>query len=88
MSRSRLVSQSNKDLNSNNEQLPNASDLSLIMFSVILSPNPRGKYSINSQISLGPLDENNNFKVCTIKILLDSGASSSIVHKDVLYKSH
>ena len=29
-----------------------------------------------------------NSKVCTIKILLDSGASVSIVCKDVLYKRH
>ena len=31
-------------------------------------------------------DENKNSKVCTIKILLDSGASVLIVRKDVLYK--
>ena len=34
------------------------------------------------------MDENWNSKVRNIKILLDSGTSASIVHKDVLYKQH
>ena len=34
------------------------------------------------------MNENWNSKVCTIKILLDSSASASIVSKDVLYKGH
>ena len=34
------------------------------------------------------LDENRNSKEHTIKILLDSGASTSIVRKDILYKRH
>ena len=34
------------------------------------------------------MDENKNSKVRTIKILLDSGASASIVCKDVLYERH
>ena len=36
----------------------------------------------------GILDEKKNSKVHTIKILLDNGASASIVRKDVLYKRH
>ena len=60
-------------------------DLSPITFSVILPSNLRGKISTNSQISPGTSDENENSKVSTIKILLDSGASASIVRKDVLY---
>ena len=34
------------------------------------------------------MDENRNSKVHTIKMLLDSDASESIVRKDVLYKRH
>ena len=34
------------------------------------------------------MDENKNFKVRTIKILLDSGASASIVRKCVLHEHH
>ena len=34
------------------------------------------------------MDENKNSKVGTIKLLLDSGASSSIVSKDLLYERH
>ena len=41
---------------------------------------------MNSQISPGTSDKNRNAKVRTIKILLDTGASALIVHKDVLYK--
>ena len=55
---------------------------------VILFPNPRGKISTNSQIIPVNSDENKNSKVCTIKILLDNGASASIVREDVLYKCH
>ena len=33
-------------------------------------------------------DENKNFKVRTIKILLDSGLSASFGRKDVLYQRH
>ena len=36
----------------------------------------------------GNLDKNKNSKVRTIKILLDSGASASIVRKDVLHVRH
>ena len=43
---------------------------------------------MNSQISLETLDENENSKLHTVKILLDSGASASIIRKDVLYKQH
>ena len=57
-------------------------------FSIILSLNPRGKNSINSQIYLGTTYKNKSLKVCTIKILLDSGASVSIVRKDVFYERH
>ena len=34
------------------------------------------------------MDENKNSKVRTIKIILDSGASASIVRKDVFYECH
>ena len=57
-------------------------------FGVILPPNPRGKIKTNSQINPGTSDQNKNFKVCTFKIFLDSTASASIVHKDVLYERH
>ena len=76
--RSRLVSQPKNKLNSNREQLLNASDLSPITFGVIIPPKPRGKISTNSQINQVNSDKNRNSKVCTIKILLDSGASASI----------
>ena len=49
-------------------------------------PNPRGKISTNSQIHPGTSDENNNSKVRTIKILLDSDASILIVPKYILYE--
>ena len=71
-----LVSQSNKKLNPNSEQLFHDADLSPITFGVILPPKVCGKISSNSQISLGTLDENEYSKVCTITILLDSGAST------------
>ena len=76
--RSRLVSQPNNKLISNNEQLFNTSDLSLITFGVILPPNPRWTNSSNSQINQGISDENKNSKVCIIKllILLDSSAGA------------
>ena len=59
-----------------------------ITFSVISPPKLRGKNSINSQINQTTSDENRNSKVCTITILLDSGASASIARKDVLYERH
>ena len=34
------------------------------------------------------MDKNKNSKVRTIKILLDSGASTSIVREDVFYEQH
>ena len=86
--RSRLVSQPNNKLNSNSEQLFDATDLLHITFSVILPPKLSGKISTNSQNNPKTLDENRNSKVHTIKILLDSGASVSIVRKDELYKRH
>ena len=85
---SRLVSQSKNKLISNSEQLFNATALSPIPFGAILSSNPSGKNSINSQISLGTSGESNNSKVCTIKILLDSGTSVLIIHKNVFHKRH
>ena len=54
----------------------------------MLPPNLRGKNSTNSQIIPGTLDENKNSKVCTIKMLLDSGTSALIIYKDVLYQPH
>ena len=73
--RSRLVSQTRNKFISNSDQLFNAKDLSPITFGVILPQNPRGKNSTNSQINPATSDDNRNSKVCTIKILLDSGAS-------------
>ena len=77
--RSRLVNQPKNKLISNSEQSFNAMDLSPITFGVILPLNPLGKISTNSQKKPVTLDENRNFKVYTIKILLDSSASASIV---------
>ena len=82
--RSRLVSQPKNKLYSNREQLFIAMDLSPITFGIILPSNPRGKKSTNFQNNPGTLNENSNSKACTIKILLDSYASASIVRKDVL----
>ena len=56
--RSRLVSEPNKKLKLNSEQLFNSTDLSHIIFGVILPPNPCDKISTNSQINLVNLDEN------------------------------
>ena len=47
-----LVNRPNNKLNSNSEQLLNATDLSSITFGVILPPNLRSKISTNSQINL------------------------------------
>ena len=55
---------------------------------VILPPKLRGKIPTNSQINPVNSDENKIFKVRTIKILLDCGASASIVCKDVLHDHH
>ena len=62
-------------------------DLSPITFGVILPPKLRGKHSTNSLKNPRNLDENRSSKVRTIKILLDSGASASILHK-VCHKNH
>ena len=86
--RPRLINKSENNLISNDEQLFYATDLLLITFSIILLANPRGKNSINSQINPGSTDDSQNSKVCTINILLDSGTSESIVHKDVLHKGN
>ena len=83
--RSHLGSQPKDKLISNSEQIFNAIDL---LFGVILPPNPRNKKSTNSQYNPGISDLNKYSKVCIIKILLDSGASASIVCKDVLYQRH
>ena len=77
--RSHLVSQPNKKSKQNSEQLFDSTDLSPITFGVILPPKLRRKISTNSQILPVNLDENKNSKERTIKILLDSGASVSIV---------
>ena len=83
-----VISQPNKKFISSNEQLFNATDLSPISFSIILPPNTRGKNSTNSQINPGTPDDNKNSKVHTIKIIIDSGASASIVRNYVLYQRH
>ena len=79
--RSRLVSIPKNKLFSNSERLFNATDISSITFSVILPPKLRGKYPTNTQNNPGSSYEVQNAKVCTIKILLDSSASASIVRK-------
>ena len=56
--RSRFVSQPNKELKLNSEQLFNSTDLSPITFSVILSPKLQGKISTNSQNDPTASDEN------------------------------
>ena len=66
----------------------NTTDLLLIAFGVILSSKSRGKISANSQNNHVALNKNRNSKVPTIKILLDSGASVSIVRKDLLHERH
>ena len=86
--RSCLVNQPYCKLISNNEQLFNATDLSPISLGTILSPNPCGKISTNSQLNPGTTDEDKNSKERTIKILLDSGASESIVSKNFLHERH
>ena len=55
-----------------------------IAFGIILPLNPRCKNSTNAQINLGTLHENKIAKVCSIKILLDNGSSTLIVHKEIL----
>ena len=85
---SRLVSQPKNKFISNKDELFNTTDISPITFGVNLPPKRRGKILINSQINTGTTDKNRNSKVCTIETLLDSGASASIVRKDVLYKRH
>ena len=69
---------------SNNEQLFNTMDLLVIAFGIILPPNPRGKISTNAQITPGTTDEKKNHKVCTINILLDRGASVSMLRKNII----
>ena len=86
--RSRVVSQLYKKLNSNSAQSFNSTDLSPVSLGVILPPKLHGKILTNSQNNPVTSDKNKNFKVHTIKILLDIGASASIVCKDVLYKRH
>ena len=81
--RSHLMSQSNNNLISNNEQLFNSIDSLPITFGITLSPNPRGKISTNSQINPGTMDENENSKVRTIKTLL---VRQSIIQMS--YKNH
>ena len=63
-------------------------ELSHITFGVILTPKIRGKISTNSQINPVNSDENKNSKASTIKILLDSGANASVVHKDMWHERH
>ena len=66
--RSCLVSQPNNKIFANSEQSINATDLSPITFGVILPPKVQGKISTISQINSGTSDENQKYKVCTIKI--------------------
>ena len=82
------MSQPNKKFISNNEQLFSATDLSPNTFGVISPPKLRSKNSTISQINPVKSDENKNSKLCTIKILLDSGTSALIVRKEVLHERH
>ena len=59
-------------------------DLLPLIFSIILSWNPHSKNLIKSQIYLGTTDEKKNYKVHTIKILLDGDDSTSITSKDIV----
>ena len=82
------MSQSKNKLFLNSEQLFNGTDLLPITFGVILPPNSRDKNPTKSKINPGTTDNFKNSKVHSIKILLDSGASASILRKDVLFKRH
>ena len=86
--RSCLVSKPKNRLISNCEQSIDSTDLSPITFGVILSPKLRSKVLTNSKINTVTLDENKNYKAHTFKILLNSGASASIVRKDVLHEHY
>ena len=66
----------------------NAKDLSPIAFGIILSPNPRGQNSKNSQINLETTNKNKNSNVFTIIISLESDTIASIASKDVLQEYH
>ena len=61
-------------------------DLSPITFGIILPQKLHGKNSTNSKNYMVNLDENINSKEITIKISLDSGASTLIIRKHVWYK--
>ena len=63
-------------------------DYSPKTFGLIFTLNLRGKNLKNSQIYPGTKDENKNYKVRTIKILLDSGASASTIRKDIFHIRH
>ena len=84
--RSCLVSQSNNNKSiSNNIKLYNAMDLLPITFGIMLFPKICGEKLSKFQIKVGNLESS---KVLTFKILLDSGASAPIAHRDVLDKHH
>ena len=84
--RSRLISQPNNKLISNNDQLFNATNLSPISFGIIFFPNPQGINSTNSQINPGTMNEHKNSKVGIIKVLLDSCAIALILRRDVFHE--
>ena len=86
--RSCLVRRPKNKLIPNSEQVLNAMDLLPITFGVILPPKTCSKISTISQTNPVTLDENQNSKVHTIKILLYCSASALIVGIDVLYKQH
>ena len=86
--RYRLVSQSNRKSKLNSEQLFDSTDLSPVTFGAILSPKLRGKFQQILKLFRLIRMRIKNYKVRTINILLDIGASASIVHKDVLYERH
>ena len=73
---------------SNSKLLFNAIALSLIIIGIMLPLNLRSKNAKKSQMNSGTTGGNKNSKVHTVKILLDSGTSTSIVRKDVLHERH
>ena len=65
-------------------------DLLPIIFGIFLFLSLQGKHSTNFLISLETQEENQNpnKQVHTIKISLDSGASTSIIHRSALNSLH
>ena len=58
----------------------------LLIYSIILSPNPSSKNPTNSQISQRTTDENKTSKLSTITILLDSSDNVLFVREHFLHE--